>query len=205
MDTIDTIFANSLLGLIKPGYTQIQMQSSSLVYDSRNMLANEAVEGNFTHVLWLDSDMTFEPDLLTRLIKDVDEKHDIVTALAFARRQPFTPCIYKSLVMNEEETKIDPFTDYPKSELFEVVACGMAACLMKAEVFKTLQAEGEMRPFSPIYPLGEDISFCVRAKQKGFSIFCDSSIKVGHVARTIITEQSFMQYQAYQNMLKGKK
>lgn len=203
MDTVDTIFANSLLGLVKPGYTQTQFQSSSLVYDSRNLLAAEAVKGNFTHVLWLDSDMSFEPDLFVKLMNAVDGGKDIVTALAFARRPPFTPCIYRTLSLKGSEAHVTHYTDYPRDSIFEVTACGMAACLMKTDVFRELNESGECRPFSPIYPLGEDLSFCVRAKEKGFRIYCDSSIKVGHVARTIITEQNYLQYQAYEKMMHG--
>ena len=204
MDTLDTMFVNSLLSLNKPGFTQFQFQSSSLVYDSRNKLAAAAVEGNFTHVLWLDSDMVFGPNTLIDLMKDLDEGRDIVTALAFARRPPFSPCIYKKLRqgINADEIEAEHYLDYPKRKIFEVEGHGFACCLMKADVFRRMQEEdNEHQPFAPIYPFGEDLSMCIRARRKGIKLFCDSRIVIGHVARTVVTEQSYQQFAEYEKRM----
>ena len=203
MDTVDTMFSNCLLSLKKPEGTMIQFQSSSLVYDSRNKLADVAVEQGFTHIMWFDSDMVFESDTMMRLLEDLDEGHDIVTGLAFARRPPFTPCIYKKLRIGlaADEIETEHYLDYPKNELFEVEGCGCACCAMKVDVFRKMREEdNELQPFSPIYPFGEDLSMCLRARRKGFKIFCDSRIRVGHVARTIVTEQQFLQYAEYERI-----
>ena len=39
----------------------VQVVSGTLVYIARNRLANRAISEEYTHVLWLDSDMTFGP------------------------------------------------------------------------------------------------------------------------------------------------
>ena len=194
MDTLDTMFVNSLLGMKKQGLTQIQFQSSSLVYDSRNKLALDAVEGEFDYILWLDSDMIFPETLLIDLLKSIEGK-DFVTALAFARRPPFTPCIYKKIRLGEE-CETEQYLDYPKG-IFEIDGCGFACCLMKTEMFKALEDIGDYRPFSPIVGFGEDLSACMKLKKLGYKLWCDSNIKVGHVARTVVTEDSYQGFRAY--------
>ena len=42
--------------------------------------------------------------------------------------------------------------------------------------------------FAPINGVGEDLSFCWRARQCGYKIWCDPSIALGHEIRTIITK-----------------
>lgn len=197
MDTLDTMFVHSLLDLHKPCETQISFSSSSLVYDSRNKLALEAVETNADYVMWLDSDMVFKPDILERMLKSIEGK-DFVTGLAFARRMPFTPCIYKKIRMGfGNEFESEQYLDYPTDSLFEIDACGFACCLVRTSVFADLIESGDARIFSPMNPFGEDISACIRMKKKGYKLWCDSSIKIGHVARTVVSEQSYQQYKQY--------
>ena len=46
------------------------------------------------------------------------------------------------------------------------------------------------QPFSPVAGFGEDLAFCLRAKEVGAKLWCDSSIKLGHVGLTVYTEES---------------
>ena len=38
---------------------------------------------------------------------------------------------------------------------------------------------------------GEDIAFCMRAKELGAELWCDSTIKCGHVGMAVYTEDTF--------------
>ena len=49
------------------------------VDEARNMLAQRAIEGGYDRVLWIDSDMTFEPDLMERLGALLDDGWDAAT------------------------------------------------------------------------------------------------------------------------------
>lgn len=199
MDQIPVMFANALLGLEFQGYTEVRFQVSSLIYDARNILMDYAVENDFTHILWLDSDMVFKPSLLLDLFADLEEGRDIVTALAFARRPPYSPCIYKKIGCDGDEH----YTAYLKDQVFEVEGCGMAACVMKVDVARDIEAQtGEKKPFSPIFHYGEDLSFCMRAKSAGHAVFCDSRIKVGHLSQTVISESNYKQYAAARSIKK---
>lgn len=149
---------------------------------ARNVLAQKACEGGYDRVLWLDSDMTFEPDLMERLSDDL-EQYDIATGLYFKRTFPLEPVIYSSLA----EGKAVTFWDYPQDSLFEVAGCGFGGVLMRTEVLRGLSEP----PFLPFLHLGEDLSFCARMAEKGRKIACDSRIKMGHMGTIVFSEKLY--------------
>lgn len=194
-DMIHTAFVQSILSLRVPGGVKISygMVLNSLVYDARNALAAQAVNEDADYILWLDSDMTFEPDMLERMLADDKE---IVCGLFFRRRPPFSPCIYKTLRADREYPERNVFEKqfaYP-DEIFTVEGCGMAAVLMSTDVLRKI-ALNEMRdgrkaipPFVPLLGFGEDLSFCIRAREAGCEIWCDPQIKIGHMASLVVDE-----------------
>ena len=46
---------------------RVEIAAGTLVYIARNRLACKAINENFTHVLWLDSDMVFSEKILDDL------------------------------------------------------------------------------------------------------------------------------------------
>ena len=94
MDSVPAHFAQSLVMMDKVGECSLAMQMGSLVYDSRNALAREAINRGADYVLWLDSDMVFAPDLLTRLFATAEATcADIVTGVYYRRQPPDTPVL----------------------------------------------------------------------------------------------------------------
>ena len=185
MDTVPVAFMQSLLYLDKPDDTHVSVATGSLIYDSRNMLLERALNNGADRILWLDSDMTFQPDVLARLNADIDEGCEIVTGLYTKRVKPFTPVIYKDCYVKDEDGYKLPtatcYTDYPRDSLFEVAACGFGCVLMTgAAAIKIIQKLGG-KLFMPVAGFGEDMSFCMRAAHVGVKIWCDSRIKLGHV------------------------
>lgn len=197
MDMVHTNFLKSILGMRKVGEVQFQISCSSLIYDARNGLVKLAIEGGFDRILWLDSDMDFDPDLMERLSADMDEGREYVTALFFKRKAPVKPCIYSELayMRNPDNGNLTPIAvcleDYPQDQLFEVAASGMAATMMTVDLARRVQ-EKFGQPFSPQLGFGEDLSFCGRAKQVGARMWCDSRIKVGHVGMGVISESTYL-------------
>ena len=196
MDMCHTDFVRSLTGLQYDGTVQVTFSQSSLVYDSRNKLAGIAIEGGFDRILWLDSDMSFQPDLFRRLSARLDEGRLMCTALYITRKPPVKPCIYKRLY---EETvdgigfpvpHADPYMDYPEDAVFPVAGCGFGGCMMQTGLIRRVQEEFGY-PFSPMAGFGEDFSFCKRVLALGEEIVCDSSIKMGHVGQQVFTEQYY--------------
>ena len=195
MDQVPAPFAQSL-AMIRKGENEaaVAFQMGSLIYTSRNSLAAKAIEMEADLILWLDSDMVFSPDLLLRLQKRMDEDElDIVTGLYFRRVPPFTPVIFDGLEMTEKGCEWSEFTEIG-TDPFEVGGCGFGCVLMKAEVLMNVQGKfGCM--FNPLNNMGEDLSFCWRARECGFKIVCDPGIICGHVGYSVINDKFFQSYQ----------
>ena len=198
MDYLEADFTESLSNMLNAykGEWDVKYLKASLVYDARNQLVKYAREkGGYDYVLWLDSDMTFEPDLLDRLLEDIEGKEtgeplQAVTGLCFGRRPPFNPCIYKELDVKTEGNLITPYRtvyeDYPRDSLFEVEACGFACILMRMDMLEAMGIYGV--PFFPVAGLGEDLTFCWRARKLGIRFHCDSRLKIGHIMRISVDE-----------------
>lgn len=189
MDMCPVPFAYSLATLRRDCPSRISVISGAAVHEARNALAREAVESGCDRVLWLDSDMSFDDDLMIRLGADLDAGWDMVCGIYFKRRLPVTPVIYRSI---ETTTgKCEVYADYPRDSLFEIAGCGFGAVMMTTELLTRADAEFKTGPFTPLLKLSEDLSFCARAKCAGAKIGCDSRVKVGHVGQMVFGENMY--------------
>lgn len=198
MDSVNTMFFRSILGLHRIGRTEFGIAASSLIYDARNSLAMKAVTENFDRVLWLDSDMTFSPDLMEKLNADLDEGLDFVSALYFTRKPPIKPVIFDKTGYErvKDSNEVRPFAstmyEYPKDEVFEIKSAGFGGVMMNTSLIKEVMDKYGL-PFTPIFGFGEDLSFCLRVSELGRKMYCDSRIKMGHVAQSVINEDVYLQ------------
>ena len=194
MDMLSTDFCRSCVGLQLSGEVQWTFSQGSLVYDGRNILADTAVREGFDRVLWLDSDMVFDPYLFRRLSEHLDLGKEMVSGLYVSRKAPIHPVIYKSIRRDPLENGFLPvaeaYSDYPRDSLFPVAGCGFGAVMMTTELLRRLQAAYGL-PFTPLPGFGEDLSFCLRVQELGAEMWCDSSIKLGHAGMAIYTEAEY--------------
>lgn len=193
-DMIYADFTRCLMELDKPAGTGFAMITNTLIYNARNMIAKNAVDAGFDYVLWLDSDMVFPSDTLKRLLEDMDGR-DYVSGLCFSRKKNSAPCIQSNLTWEVEDgqvlTSADVLTDYPRNALFEVAGSGFA-CVMTSTVLLSKMVELYGAPFYPLMGMGEDTTFCFRARQAGFKLYCDSRVKIGHIGTRVYNENSYM-------------
>lgn len=197
MDQVPAPFAQSLAMIRKPDDdVACSFQMGSLIYTSRNNLALQAMKTEFDYMLWLDSDMVFQQDLLIRMKQTMDEKGlDFLTGLYFRRVPPFTPVLFDQLDI--DENGICTWTDWKDvpEGMFKIGGCGFGCVLIKTDVLFNVQAKfGEL--FNPIANMGEDLSFCWRARQCGYDIWCDPSLVCGHVGYTVINDKFYESYRS---------
>lgn len=173
---------------------EVSFQGGTLVYVGRDKLAKKAIEGGFTHVLWLDSDMIFTEDLLDDLMFS---GKDFVTGIAHGRRPPHASCIFK---------EVWPFVDrweghdYP-SGAFKIGGCGFACVLIKTEIIKAVYKKNGTA-FFPMRELGEDLAFCKRARELGYEIWAEPTVWLGHIGHITV----YPEYQGtYENSIEGFK
>lgn len=137
----------------------------------------------FTHLLFLDSDQTFPPDTLTRLLK---RDRDIVGSTYRARHYPHSHFFFPIDILGENPTAgallgVDPGK---RTGLVPVAAVPCGTMLIKRKVLDGLDypwfwiSEG----FAPGLNQSNDVNFCFKARSKGFRVYCDLDLSrdVGH-------------------------
>ena len=191
-DYMHVDFVQSLIGLLerlresKICY-QLYICSGTLAHVARDKIAKMAVNQGFSHVLWLDADMVFEPGILEDLAFSGNR---FVTGIAAGRRPPHFLCIFKNLELNHlERFELD---DLP-AEPFKIQGCGFACVLIETEILETVLHHFKTC-FLPMADYGEDLAFCLRARQMGFSIWADPSVRLGHIGHNTIWPEDHDRY-----------
>jgi len=181
-------FFNSFMMLQKPeGHITIS-HPGSLTAIARNNIVEIALKKGCSHIMFLDTDMTFPPDIMPRLMS---HDKDIVGGLYFERYYPYRPaCFWK----DEDGDYVLP-NDIPQNQLVRVNAIGTGAMLIKTTVFEKLsQPYFDYRltnygSAQKVKFFSEDIVFCGSAEKAGVEIFCDTSVKCGHLLNDVeVTE-----------------
>lgn len=184
MDSCPTDFLRSLLGLEIVGTAQFTFAQGSLIYDSRNKLCSIALENDFDRVLWLDSDMIFSGDLMRRFSAHLDAGREMICGAYASRKPPIQPVIYEDFGIRDAKPWPEPYTTPYKrpfpAEPFQVAGCGFGSVMMTTGLIKRIREQFGL-PFSPAAGFGEDLSFCLRAREAGAEIWCDPAVKLGHV------------------------
>jgi glycosyltransferase involved in cell wall biosynthesis len=150
-------------------------------------------------VFFVDDDMVVPPDCIIRMI---EADKDIVSGFCVLRKKPFTPCAWMHDPDNPKFYK--SISEWPDDSLIKVDAVGGACMLVKTEVFRHIK-----RPWFHFYSdrdmdMGEDIFFCRKAKRKGYDIWLDTGLIIGHVGDCAYTIYDYLGYREQQESLKRK-
>lgn len=150
----------------------------TLLPDMRNSLAEEAIKAEATHILWLDSDMTFPHDALERLLA---HGKPIVGAGYSQRKSPARPTTAKNgfWVYTEEDS----------TGLEAVDFLGMGCMLVETALYEAMPKPWHMLGYSSAMErtIGEDVFFCRRAREMfGVETFIDHDLtkEVLHIGWT---------------------
>lgn len=157
----------------------------------RNAVAEKAMLWEPDYLFWVDDDMMFNNDIVERLLS---RKKDFICALMFSKNLPFIPTIKK--VQEGSILSFNNYLDYPLNSLVEIAGCGFAATLIHRRIFEDLIIQADNgREYFAERTLGigesEDINFCLRARQKGHKIWCDTGVKTRHIGGMGIGEENF--------------
>jgi GT2 family glycosyltransferase len=161
---------------------------------ARNALVKIALEQGVDYLLFVDAD---NPPPINTLAVFLEADKDIVCAPVLSRHPPFVPCVFKKEVIPNNTVPGYAHLsqiDTTGGTLVKIDACGMACTLIKRKVLEALYLRHEGRPFEfsrvPIQPvdgkdkrdMSEDVTFCERATEAGFTIWCDTTIRPLHFA-----------------------
>lgn len=166
-------------------------------FRARNAIADAALQQNCDWVLMIDDDMiinhlvTSDPtddyDFLRKLIA---HDKDICGVLYYQRHGECAPVLMRKMTEKGYRFLRD---DEVEHGLQRVDVAGGGCLLIKARVFDRLRHPY----FEPEFRFGTDIQLCRQAAEKGFEVWADTSIELGHLREeeTVITSRNRLQYQ----------
>lgn len=141
-------------------------QSGSIIMDARNALVARAQEMNASHVLFLDSDMTFPPDTLDRLLAH----HKPVVAATYVKRTGDHGMLGEPLM--NEHFGLRPYRTIP-----------LGCALINMNVFEKLPRPYFRYVTTERGTISEDTWFCLQCEEAKVPIYVDPKLtaEVGHV------------------------
>jgi hypothetical protein len=159
----------------------VYTSQGTLIFDQRNSLVRTAVIEKCDYILFIDADMRFPKTTLERLLA---HNKDIIGVNATTRMMPPSPTA-KNIQINEDGS-VDWLAIYSNKEkgISKVDAIGCGVMLIKTSCLKDIpQPYFYFEQLLKGKLLGEDIYFCIKAKDAGIDTWVDHdlSMEIGHV------------------------
>jgi GT2 family glycosyltransferase len=163
----------------------VYTSQGTLIFDQRNSLVRTAVEEKCDYILFIDADMRFPKDTFERLLK---ANKDIIGVNATTRMMPPKPTA-RNIQINEDGSVdwLEVFSNKEKG-IGKVDAIGCGVMLIKTSCLKNIpQPYFYFEQLLKGKLLGEDIYFCIKAKDAGVQTWVDHdlSMEIGHVGSYI--------------------
>lgn len=146
----------------------------------------------YKKIIWIDSDMEWEPLDFMALY---DSKNDIVSGFYLSNHGvpmfQYAPDLTDDKqTLTHEEIDIQLRRKISAGEPFEIDAAGFGFIGMKAGIFESMSRPWFQTSFArhvdeatqreSAIPIGEDFSWCFRAKEAGHAIYLDPKIRLIH-------------------------
>jgi hypothetical protein len=165
----------------------------SVVSRVRNLIANDFLDSDCTDLMFIDSDINFDAEDIFRLMAwNSDPKKGIVAGIPVARKKGK---VYISTLDTDEEENI--LMNY--MGLVKAKRVATAFMMIRREVFEKLRDahpewvyHDEKKVGDEVIAffdfalkdgqyIGEDFLFCDRARELGYEVWIDPTIKLGHM------------------------
>lgn len=170
-----------LVGQSKHELHVIIPEEGYTIAENRNYTAFQALKNKSEYLLMVDDDMTFEPDILDRLLENKKE----ICGVAYHPR-----CETGTITKYLDEThavNIEQSDDPKYKDTFECWATGTGIILIKCDIFLKMEQPWFAFKYHKTgqCKLGEDWYFCENAKKIGIKTYADPKPKVGHQGEVI--------------------
>ena len=168
------------------------IKGKSEQFRARNALVEAALQVDADYLFMLDDDHVLDwrnsqspSDAYDIIRKLVAHKKPIVGALYYHRGGACLPVLMKEgkdggyYYMRDDEIT---------GGLQEVAVQGGGCMLIDMNVFSRIASPW----FEPEFKYGTDVQICQKAKEQGYSVWCDTSIVIGHVksTREVVTPEN---------------
>ena len=175
---------------------QIPKQSGPRIAHGRNDLVKHFLELDADWLFMVDDDMTFDADALDRLLQSADPvDRPIVGGLCYAEgRDGYFPTLF---ILAEQG--MNRVASWEPGKLIPVDATGAACLLVHRDVFLKMNHYPEAWPWFQEttfdgFSVGEDITFCLRARADGFPIFVNTAVEFGHLKTITVNFDYYKQW-----------
>ena len=206
-DQVDASFFHSFIaaqmhdvleGGLRIGRTLPARCASGGLVKARNNTVKAFLAGDEEWLWWVDTDMGFAADSLQALLTLADPtERPMVAGLCFAQMErehdgfggfitEAIPTLYRWAELGDGVRGFVSWRNYPRNAMCEVNATGSAFLLIHRSVFEKIAAEFGETWYDQIPApdgvglLGEDLSFCVKARHAKVPIFVHTGIKTTH-------------------------
>lgn len=204
-DHVTAAFADSLVDLFLFDAThgrhvrgRISQPSGPWLAVSRNRVVETFLtDPDNTWLLFIDADMSFPPDALEKLHESLTDDVRVIGGLCFGFSDNL---LYPTLYDLKPEGGAELRMTYPPNEVIEVTAgTGAAFLMIHRSVLEDVKAAGFSRGFPWFADTelpdgntqGEDLTFCQRARNVGYTIHVHTGVKTGHLKSLLFTEEHY--------------
>ena len=215
-NVVDTGYFRSLatLFLVDGGQTIAGLYTT---HTARSALGRSQAIADFLktpleYLMWIDSDMVFEPEAYFDLFAEAMKGHRIVTGLAFMYDEGAKLIIPNIFMWNEEKKAHEAEVHYEKDSSFWCDATGVAFTLIHRSIFEDLIEHGyednwhfdwHEHPATGT-PMGHDVAFFEACRTKlGERVWYVAGAKTGHRKVVEIGEENFDQMMAQWEAIKA--
>lgn len=174
------------------------------------LFLDKAELGDAEWLLWCDTDMGFEPDLIERLLAVADpDEAPVVGALCFAMMESgrdqfngfrfrIVPTMYMLGTTADGHGSFCFYGPYPADTVVQVAGTGAACVLIHRSVLEKVRTKWGDVWFDQIADsrdsvIGEDLSFCLRLQALGVPIFVHTGVQTSHHKTVWVTEEDYNQ------------
>lgn len=170
-------FTECLANVIKEQDDLVVFATGIDIGANRNAIAYRALLEQRDWVWFVDDDMVFSKDHLTRLIQ---HNQPVVASLYLNRKPPFYPVAYNSMTLVDGVPVWRPVSlaGAPSEGLAEIVGAGTGGMLVRTDVFRAIEYD----TWFDHHQSTDDLAFCQRVAAAGFPIFLDLGATMGHIS-----------------------
>jgi hypothetical protein len=167
----------------------------TLVSYARNLLTEEFLSSPCQWLLMVDTDMAFSPTQVAQLAGAADaERHPVVTGVCATLNNTGTATVPAIYTAERDATGaicqfVSVAAELPSQGMHLVDGCGAAFLMIHRTVLEKIPAGEWFRegvtPSGGIR--GEDLAFCIRATEAGFTIWAHCGVRPGHLKTVCLT------------------
>ena len=153
---------------------------------ARNQLVEQML-GNW--LFMLDTDHTFAPDILMRLLAIMDDKKiDVLSGVYQYKFRPHNVVAGDWQIGEDGRVGVKALESlYIEQDIQQVGVVPGGCLLVKKKVFDAIKKHYKRAPFDIIQGLSEDYSFCFRCRELGIPVYLAPRVECHHVIPTVLS------------------